>query len=460
VKLVRLCQLIGAILFALAVLTSAPVAGAAPSSSAATPAPTAPASPTSGVTRTFTVSVSPAQASGGAATIFTIAVANTSLDPRVNLARVDLIAPAGFTPTSASLSPGTFGFASVAGRVVALRWLRVAPGGILNVAVRATAPCMAGSYRWRAAARTEGRFYSHGLPVTLDTAASQLATSVTTRCALRFATEPADTVVGAPITGTSFTPAGPPVAVAIVDGSGSPIFTSGAAITISLGANPGGATLAGPMTALTLNGVATFPGLTLDRPGDGYTLTAGGAGAAPAVSTPFDEVTDAARCPSGQTCQVTATTAVSSLTVTAQGGSTVGTVSVSVDVGRPLQCAGFDAPDPNWFQFVSTDTPAGKLITYRLRRPGGRDTGGSARQFCFGARYEFTSVDGQPAPPATLPDGTLGFAGQLPNCRRGGSGPCIVARRQTHDRSSPTCRDIVLDVFVPGALPGDPYGRG
>lgn len=45
-----------------------------------------------------------------------------------------------------------------------------------------------------------------------------------------------------------------------------------APITISLGNNPGGATLGGTLTAYPINGVVTFTDLTLDKAGDGYTL--------------------------------------------------------------------------------------------------------------------------------------------------------------------------------------------
>jgi alpha-tubulin suppressor-like RCC1 family protein len=51
--------------------------------------------------------------------------------------------------------------------------------------------------------------------------------------------------------------------------------------------NPSGATLLGTTSATTVDGVATFPGLKLDRPGAGYTVTATAAGMTPATSAPF-----------------------------------------------------------------------------------------------------------------------------------------------------------------------------
>ena len=49
---------------------------------------------------------------------------------------------------------------------------------------------------------------------------------------------------------------------------------SGQAVNLSLLANPGGATLAGTLTAQAVNGVATFSGLDLNRAAAGYTLQA------------------------------------------------------------------------------------------------------------------------------------------------------------------------------------------
>lgn len=57
-------------------------------------------------------------------------------------------------------------------------------------------------------------------------------------------------------------------------------------VTLALGNNAGGGTLVGTLTAVTVNGVATFPNLYLDKPGTGYTLVAEAAGLK-ATSEPF-----------------------------------------------------------------------------------------------------------------------------------------------------------------------------
>jgi hypothetical protein len=72
------------------------------------------------------------------------------------------------------------------------------------------------------------------------------------------------------------TPAGqvisPAVKVEVLDQFGH-LFTAGTeAITLALGNNPGGRTLSGTLTQQTANGVATFSDLSINKPGNGYTL--------------------------------------------------------------------------------------------------------------------------------------------------------------------------------------------
>jgi hypothetical protein len=54
--------------------------------------------------------------------------------------------------------------------------------------------------------------------------------------------------------------------------------------TLSLASNPGGATLGGSTTVTAGGGMATFSGLTLDRPGSPYTIQVESSGLAPAVT--------------------------------------------------------------------------------------------------------------------------------------------------------------------------------
>ena len=61
-------------------------------------------------------------------------------------------------------------------------------------------------------------------------------------------------------------------------------------ITLSLAANPGGATLGGNLTMPVNNGVVTFYGLTLNVAASGYTIQATGSGITSAISSPITVV--------------------------------------------------------------------------------------------------------------------------------------------------------------------------
>ncbi|MCP3140952.1 hypothetical protein [Pyxidicoccus xibeiensis] len=95
---------------------------------------------------------------------------------------------------------------------------------------------------------------------------------------LAFTVQPGDTPAG-----VAFNPA---VQVSVQDANGNPV-TSTASITLGLGNNPGGGTLAGTTVLGATGGVATFPGVSLARAGTGYTLTATATGLATATSTAF-----------------------------------------------------------------------------------------------------------------------------------------------------------------------------
>src|SRR5439155_19294189 len=61
-----------------------------------------------------------------------------------------------------------------------------------------------------------------------------------------------------------------------------------------LGSNPGGSTLSGTTTVATVNGVASFSTLTLDKTGTSYALTATAIGLTPATSSGFSITAGAA----------------------------------------------------------------------------------------------------------------------------------------------------------------------
>jgi len=78
----------------------------------------------------------------------------------------------------------------------------------------------------------------------------------------------------APSPAAAGTPISPAVQVSVEDAFGNVVLAAGTGIDLAIGANPGGATLSGQTHSTTLNGVASFSDLTLDKPSSGYTLVA------------------------------------------------------------------------------------------------------------------------------------------------------------------------------------------
>jgi len=124
-----------------------------------------------------------------------------------------------------------------------------------------------------------------GGPVTIsaavDTATGRAAVTVTRPppASLVFAVPPGNSTAGSP-----FTPA---VQVIVADRFGVPVAGDGRAITVALGAGPGGATLGGAGTVAAVDGVATFSSLTLEQAAAGYTLVASAPGLTSVTSQAF-----------------------------------------------------------------------------------------------------------------------------------------------------------------------------
>jgi hypothetical protein len=77
------------------------------------------------------------------------------------------------------------------------------------------------------------------------------------------------------------------IVVAAVDSTGATVSDFSGTVTIVIGANPSGGTLAGLTSAATSGGVATFSGLSIDKAGSGYTLAASTLGLKTAASGTF-----------------------------------------------------------------------------------------------------------------------------------------------------------------------------
>ncbi len=80
----------------------------------------------------------------------------------------------------------------------------------------------------------------------------------------------------------------PAVAVAVQDASGKVVTSSAATVSIAISANPGAGTLSGTTSVAVVNGIATFPNLSINKPGTGYKLTASSTGLTSIASTTFN----------------------------------------------------------------------------------------------------------------------------------------------------------------------------
>jgi hypothetical protein len=102
---------------------------------------------------------------------------------------------------------------------------------------------------------------------------------------LFFNVQPVTTTAGSPLTVTP-----PALAVLMQDQFGNTATDASADVTITISPNTGasGAALSGVTKLKAEHGVAGFEGLSIDKGGTGYTLTATSPGLTPAVSDPFD----------------------------------------------------------------------------------------------------------------------------------------------------------------------------
>jgi hypothetical protein len=157
----------------------------------------------------------------------------------------------GANPTSATLS-GTLAVAAVKG-IATFSSLSVSKPGV-GFTLQATAPA--------ATAATSAAFSIVGPPV-------QIA----------FMVQPSN-IVG----GGTFSPA---VAVAYQDAAGTNV-PSTQPVTIGISVNPSGGTLSGTVTVNAVNGIATFPNLSMDKAGTGYKLSAIGPTVSQTISSTFN----------------------------------------------------------------------------------------------------------------------------------------------------------------------------
>ena len=96
---------------------------------------------------------------------------------------------------------------------------------------------------------------------------------------LVFATQPGNATAGSKIPG--------PPKVMVQDSAGNTLASPSAQVTIAIGNNPGGGTFSGNLT-VTTGPIISFPSLSINQPGIGYTLIASSAELVSAMSDPFN----------------------------------------------------------------------------------------------------------------------------------------------------------------------------
>ena len=95
-----------------------------------------------------------------------------------------------------------------------------------------------------------------------------------------FKVQPSNTAAGRPIT--------PAVEVAVVDAFGNTVPSATNPVDVALATSPSGGALTGTKQVTAVTGVSSFSDLSIDRPGNGYTLSAKATGLTGAVSAGFD----------------------------------------------------------------------------------------------------------------------------------------------------------------------------
>jgi large repetitive protein len=160
----------------------------------------------------------------------------------------------------------------------AISWVVGTGGGSPNPATATTNPNGFAWTRWTLGPNAGSNLINavfSGVPSVPFTATAEAGQATK----LAFTQPPVTTSAGSPM---------PAVRVAIQDASGNTVTSATTQVTLAIGANPGAGTLSGTTTVSAVNGVAVFSTLSIDKAGNGYTLTAASSGLPDATSPAFD----------------------------------------------------------------------------------------------------------------------------------------------------------------------------
>jgi hypothetical protein len=397
----------------------------------------------------FAVSVSPTSPAAGATTSFAFTITNEAATQQLGSAQIS--APAGFVITAA---PGSASHTS--GSALYLN-LSLAPSAATTLTLSAALPCGGGSYQWGIEAKQSNDFNGTGNDFLLDPAsAANLSGSVTGSCSLAFTSDgqPAGAAVNAVIT-SGFPSPGGPLKVEVLDGSGHLVTSSTAAVTVAIGSNPGAGSLSGTLTVNASGGVASFSDLSINQPGDGYTLTATSPGLTPVTSDQFKIWESAQPCTAP--CSASSSTATTIATVTTTSPIPAGDFLAFGLGGVNFSCVGtyqrvsdtvsFNVLSPSGVALSSARFTVTLQIDKSAVLASGR-TGASQWQTCYASQQPFTALPNTSG--TTVIGGTSYNTGLLPDCTKTQGAPCVQARNKT----------MAGDVVITFLASGDPYGWG
>jgi hypothetical protein len=391
----------------------------------------------------YTVALSPTPAPPGTTQLHVTATFSDLATSNQSIGSVQLTAPAGFTVTGSTTANS-----SVSGNTVTYNNLTpIPPGSSGSVEVTVTTPSGCGSYNWTASAHQANNYNSPGGNV-LNPATTTIPMTVNGACGLRFEStnQPHDAFVNTAITNADYATGGP-VKVDVLDSSGNVLSGYNGPVSMALNTpanpltNPTPATLGGTTTQNATNGVASFADLTVNNAGNGYTLTAHGPNSTSTNSSSFDIHQAGTVCQTGQSCQTDSSNLNSGTPGTIDAsisspGNFLGVtnpaaiLSETLDFGtwpaatRRAECPD-ETPDAHFVYSSFTDS-SGQLVTRTFEvsvttQSAFADVGPliPGQLMCFASAHPFMAQVGNSlvnAGAVTLPDGTQGYAGELPTC--------------------------------------------
>src|SRR5205814_1231419 len=214
----------------------------------------------------------------------------------------------------------------------------------------------------------------------------------------------------------------PVVRVTARDASGNTVTSYTGLITVAIGANPGGGTLAGTTSVNAVSGVATFSTLSINNAGTGYTLTASANGLTGTTSASFNitapPATNLAFTTQPQQTQAGQTIPAVTAAARAASGTTVtsSTGLIAVPIGANPTGGTLAAPTS-----ATAVTGVATFSTLSINNAGNGYTLTASANGLTGATSTSFNITAPPPPPAT----NLAFTTQPQSTQAGQTMPAV-----------------------------------